>query len=106
MKSRILCFAPGRITPGMVLAKAVVDHEGKTLLTQGTVFTLEIIDRLIRRGVETASVLAPDPRSDEMIADEIRAAQLRVDTIFRHPGSPAREELRTAILDFRLESTR
>ena len=59
MKSRTLCFAPGRITPGMVLAKAVVDHDGKTLLTQGTEFTLELVDRLIRRGVETVSVLVP-----------------------------------------------
>lgn len=106
MKSRTLCFAPGRITPGMVLAKAVIDHEGKTLLTQGTVFSLEIIDRLLRRGVEAVSVLIPDSRSDEMIAEEMRLVSTRVDAIFRHPGSAAREELRAAILGFRQEITR
>jgi len=106
MKTRTLCLAPGRVTPGMVLAKAVVDHEGKTLLTPGTVFLLETIDRLIRRGVETVTVEVPDLRDEETIAEELRATQTRIDTIFRQPGSAARADLRAAVLEFRLESSR
>ena len=104
MKSRTLCFAPGRIVPGMVLARAIADHEGNTLLTIGTVMSLELIDRLIRRGVEAVHVLVADRRSEVAIADELQAATARIDTIFRLPGSASRDDLRAAVLAFREES--
>ena len=57
MKFRIMCFAPGRTTPGMTLATAVIDRDGHTtLLTEGTVLDEEMLARLIHRGVETISV--------------------------------------------------
>jgi hypothetical protein len=105
MKSRTLCFPPGRIAPGMTLAKAITDRDGNTLLTAGTVLNLEMLDRLIRRGIETVSVLLLDTRDEETIAEELRAAQSRVEAIFRGDGSHARAELRDSILNFRLEST-
>jgi hypothetical protein len=106
MKSRTLSFAPGRAAPGMTLAKSVPDRDGNTLLASGTVLTSELLDRLIRRCVETVCVQVLDTRDEQTIAGELRAASARVDAIFRGHGSPAREALRAAILSFRLESTR
>ncbi|WP_301103216.1 hypothetical protein [Propionivibrio sp.] len=106
MKSRTMFFAPGRAAPGMTLAKSITDREGNTLLASGTTLTSETLDRLIRRGIETVCVLVLDPRDDETIASELLTARTRVDTIFRGTGSPAREELHMAIVNYRLESTK
>ncbi len=103
MKSRSMCFAPGRVIPGMSLAASVVDHDGHTLLAARTVLDFEMLDRLIRRGVETVFVLVLDARDDEAIAMELLAAEARVAHIFRDPGSLAREALRESVLAFRLE---
>lgn len=105
MKTRTMFFAPGRAAPGMTLAKAINDRDGHALLAAGTVLTTEILDRLIRRGVQTLCALVLDARDDETIANELATARTRVETIFRGPGSPAREELRAAILKYRLEAT-
>ena len=107
MKFRIMCFAPGRTTPGMTLATAVIDRDGHTtLLTEGTVLDEEMLARLIHRGVETISVFVPDNRNEEEIAEEQRVALARVDAIFRDDGNPARAALRAAITNYRLESTK
>lgn len=106
MKFRTMCFAPGHTTPGLTLAKAVTDRDGHTLLTEGTVLEAEMLARLIQRGVETVSVLVPDTRSEEAIVEELRVAMARIDAIFRKDGSPAREALRAAITNYRLESTK
>jgi len=98
-------FAPGRAAPGMTLAKAITDRDGHALRASGTVLTSEILDRLIRRGVETLCVLVLDARNDETIASELATARTRVEAIFRGPGSVAREELHQAILNYRLATT-
>ena len=103
MKTRIVCLAPGRVAPGMTLASAITAHDGHTLLVSGTMLDSEMLDRLIRRGVETVSVLILDTRDDETITMELHAARSRVEHIFRGHGSPAREALHNAILNFRLE---
>lgn len=104
-KFRTLCLAPARATPGMKLARAIHDREGSVLLAAGTTLDLPMLERLIRRGVETVAVLVPDARDEETIAGELVAARSRIDTIFRGPGSVAREALRDAILEFRIETT-
>lgn len=106
MKTRALCLSPGRIAPGMTLAKAVIDREGNTLLAAGAVLDSEMLDRLIRRGVEALTVLVVDPRDDETIASELAAAEARVAYLFRGQGNPSRDALHKAILDYRLENTR
>ncbi len=88
----------------MTLAHNVTDREGHALLVAGTVLEAEMLDRLIRRGVESIPVLVPDTRDEETIAKEIQTAVARVEDIFRGAGSPARESLHTAILDYRQES--
>ena len=106
MKWRTLCFAPARVTPGMELAKAVIDRDGHALLASGTVLDAEILGRLIRRGIESIAVLVQDTRDDQTIAHELRLAEERVETIFRGSGSPARAALHAAVLNFRRESAK
>ena len=103
MKTRSLCFAPGRVIPGMSLAAAVVGHDGHTLLAAGTVLDAEMLDRLIRRGVEAVHVLVVDARDEATIELETRAAEARVDYIFRQPGGLARAALKESVLAFRRE---
>lgn len=103
MKTRSLCFAPGRVIPGMALAAPVVGHDGHTLLAAGTALDAEMLDRLIRRGVETVHVLVVDARDEATIALEVRAAEARVTDIFRQPGSLARQALQESVLAFRRE---
>lgn len=106
MKSRNMFFAPGRAAPGMTLAMAISDRDGHALLAEGTVLTAEILDRLIRRSVPTLCALVLDTRDDGTIASELATAKARVETIFRGAGSPARDELRAAILNYRQEATK
>lgn len=103
MKNRTLYFPPGGIAPGMTLAKTIVDRDGHALLTAGTVLTTEMLDRLIRRGVEAIAIAVIDTRDDETIARELETSAARVDKIFRGAGSLAREQLRTTILNYRRE---
>ena len=105
IKQRIMCLAPARATPGMTLARSITDREGHSLLAAGTVLDLAILERLIRRGVNTVSVLVPDTRDEDTIARELSSQQDRIALIFRGPGSPARDELRAAVLAFRIEAT-
>lgn len=105
IKQRILCLAPGRATPGMVLARPVLDREGAVLLSPETVLDLTMLERLIRRGIDAISVLVPDSRDEETIARELASVRNRVEVIFRGPTDAAREELRAAVLAFRIETT-
>ncbi len=106
MKLRTVCLAPGRAAPGMTLAAAIVGHDGHTLLAAGTLLAPEMLDRLIRRGVETLSVVLPDTRDEETVAMALAIAESRVRSLFRGKGSPAREALGAAILDYRRQQCR
>ena len=105
-KQRIMCIAPGRAAPGMTLAKPVHDREGAILLTAETVLDPAVLERLIRRGVEAISVRVPDHRDEETIVRELADVRARIDTIFRGPGSAARNQLRDAVLGYRIENAR
>jgi hypothetical protein len=101
MKSRIICLAPGRVAPGMTLAISVTGHDGQSLLSAGTVLDSEMLERLIRRGVETVSILLLDARDEETIAQDVSAAKSRVNYIFRGNGSPARAIAYANVVNFR-----
>ena len=90
----------------MVLAKPVQDREGAVLLASETVLDADVLERMIRRGVRIVSVRVPDQRDEEAIARELADIRARLDTIFRGPGSEARNQLREAVLAHRLESAR
>lgn len=106
MKSRTIVLPPGRVAPGMTLAAAVLDRDGHALLAAGTVLDTDTLDRLSRRGIEAVAVLLVDARDAETIAQEVSNAEARVAQIFRGTGSPARDALRSAVLQYRQESTR
>ena len=75
MKIRNVCLSPGLVAPGMVLANAVNGHDGQPLLAAGAELDADMLERLIRRGIETVWV-----------------------------ATPAREALRQAIQEYRRES--
>lgn len=106
MKSRTIFLPPGRVTPGMTLAAAVLDKDRNTLFAVGTVLDTTILDRLSRRGIEAIAVLLLDTRDAETIAHDVLNAETRVANIFRGSGSPAREALHSAVLQYRQESAR
>ncbi len=106
MKLRMICLAPGCVAPGMTLASAAMDQEGRVLLAEGTVLDHATLDRLSRRGIEAIAVLVPDTRDAETIAQELRLVESRVAQIFRGSGSAARQELQASVLGYRRESTR
>ncbi len=106
MKTRALCLSPGRVAPGMTLAKAITDRDGNTLLATGAVLDSEMLDRLIRRGVEAITVLVVDTRDADTIVSDLATAEARVGYIFRGDGSKARETLCQAILAYRVENAK
>jgi len=106
MKSRVVCLAPGHAVPGMVLAAPISGNDGHVLLAAGSELDAAMLDRLIRRGVETVFVNVLDTRDDETVLMELRAAELRVEHIFRGPSSPVRDALRAVVLEFRRQSVR
>jgi hypothetical protein len=106
LKQRIMCLAPGRAAPGMVLDKPVYDREGSILLTAETVLDATMFEQMLRRGVKAISVRVPDHRDEGTIAREIADIRARIDTIFRGPGNAGRNQLRDAVLDYRIESAK
>ena len=84
-KQRIMCIAPGRAAPGMVLAKPVHDREGAILLTAETVLDPAVLERLIRRGVEAVSVRVPDHRVTQALHESLGQPLLGTTLIL--PGS-------------------
>ena len=106
MKTRTVCLSPGRAMPGMMLAAPVKGHDGHILLAGGAELDAETLERLLKRGIETLYVQVLDTRDEDTIAQEMRAAEQRVEHIFRGEGSAARAALRAAVLAYRLESVR
>jgi hypothetical protein len=88
----------------MVLAAPVQDREGTVLLTAETELDPAMFEQMIRRGVKTILVRVPDHRDGETIAREMADIRARIDTIFRGPGNIGRDQLRDAVLGYRIES--
>lgn len=105
MKSRTIFLPPGRVAPGMTLATTVLDKDGHALLAANTILDDGMLDRLSRRGIEAIAVLLLDTRDAAGIEQDVRNAETRVARIFRGTGSPARDELHSAVLHYRQEST-
>lgn len=103
MKLRQVCLAPGLVSPGMTLAIAVSGRDGHSLLEAGASLDTDMLERLIRRGIESLWVQIPDERDAETIALEIQTMEKRVDQIFRGAGSPARDELHQVVREYRRE---
>jgi hypothetical protein len=103
MKSRTIHLPILCVVPGMTLASAVSDRQGRVLFAAGTVLDAVMLDRLHKRGIEAVAAYLIDTRDAETIDEEVLAAESRVQQIFRGPGSGARDDLRAAILAHRKE---
>jgi hypothetical protein len=90
----------------MALAKPVYDREGSVLLTADTVLDAAMFEQMLRRGVKTILVRVPDCRDEETIARELADIRARIETIFRGLGNAGRDQLRDAVLDYRIENAK
>lgn len=104
MKQRNTCLPTGLVTPRMTLASAVNGRDGSQLLAAGTLLDTDMLERLIRRGVETLWISIADERDQTRIDFELRSAEERIAAIFQTPGSAAREALRVAVSNYRREA--
>jgi len=71
-------IAPSKASPGMVLAKPVIDEQGRTLCGEGTKLTTRLIGRFDQMGI-TALVVQTDER---MTAEDYEAARNTIETRF------------------------
>lgn len=101
MKTRIVCLPPGQLQPGMIVATQVSRGQGAVLIAAGATLDASMLEKLKRRGVETLSVVVPDPRDEATIAHEVEDAIARIEFIFRGQGSPARDSLKEALTSYR-----
>ena len=90
--------------PGMVLAAAISDDSGRTLLPAGTLLSESTLQSLARRGV-VELVVEHEVTEDPAKLEARRAAlKLQLDPLFRQAGEGAETKaLYQAIFDFRLE---
>ena len=106
MKSRTIHLPILCVVPGMTLASALSDRQGRVLFAAGTVLDAVMLDRLNKRGIESVAANVVDTRDTATISEEVLAAESRVQQIFRGAGSAAREELQIAVLAYREEGAR
>lgn len=88
----------------MVVAREVRNTEGQVSLQAGTVLSEASLAGLVRRNTHHVSVFQEDERSEEELQAERARATERINYLFRHaPQGGMMDELRQAILAYRLE---
>ena len=86
---------------GMVLAGALLDAHGGTLLPKGAELTQSVLHSLHRRGVERLTVVDDSVSAEELAQDRERAEK-RLAVLFRRTqGQAGSEALRLCILRYR-----
>jgi hypothetical protein len=89
---------------GMVLAEAVLDAHGGTLLPGATTLTDSLLTSLRRRGIDKVFVVNNDISEEELKAEQERV-QKRLEHLFRKCGADgASSALLQSITDYRLGS--
>jgi hypothetical protein len=89
---------------GMLLAAAVLDHEGSVLLPAGAALTEALLTSMRRRGIERVNIV-DDTVSEQQLADERERLRQRMAYLFRHGGAGAAQAMLRAQLDaYRMES--
>ena len=79
MKTRTVCLPPGKLLPGMIVARVSNGTQGKTLLAAGTVLDQKTLDNLRRHGIQFLTVDIPDSRNESAISREIKETEARVE---------------------------
>ncbi len=105
MRARQLDIFLDDAEAGMVLANALLDAHGGTLLPKGAELTQSVLQSLQRRGVERLTIV-DDGASDEELAKEREHAEKRLAVLFRRAeGQAGSETLRRCILRYRTGET-
>jgi hypothetical protein len=87
---------------GMVLASALLDAHGGTLLPKGAELTQSVLQSLQRRGVERLSIVDSGV-SEEELAKERERVEQRLAVLFRRAeGQAGSEALRLCIRRYRI----
>lgn len=94
-------LVPARARPGMRLLADVRVSNGAILLPAGTLLDDRAVQRLIQRSIEFILVAVPDDRSPTQQAQDVQAAELRLEHIFRGASTPARNLLRDSVSTYR-----
>lgn len=102
MTTRLISL--GDAEPGMTLAAPLCDNAGNILLAAGTELSGDLLASLKRRGVNQLQVVRKETLSEAQLAQRRDELTARIDFLFRHGGNnPLMGELRTVVLDYRLE---
>jgi hypothetical protein len=98
---RTVCVSILSLKPGARLAQDVRRADGGLLLSAGTEIDVDNLQQLIQRGFEVVHVLQEETRDAAQIERDVAAAVERVARLFRGESSDARNELATAVTDYR-----
>jgi hypothetical protein len=105
MRTRQLDIDIDDAEAGMVLAGALLDAHGGTLLPKGAELTPSVLQSLHRRGILRLTIV-DDKVSDEEAAKERERAEQRLAVLFRRSaGQAGSEALRLCILRYRIGET-
>ena len=86
---------------GMVLASALLDSHGGTLLPKGAELTESVLQSLRRRGVERLAIVDSGISEEELSKERERAEQRLAQLFRKSEGRPGNEHLRQCILAYR-----
>jgi len=105
MTTRVRAIPLSQATPGMVLAAAVCDPGGASLLAEGAALTHATIASLQRRGVARLQIAEEEILTPAQLAQRREEVSAGVAALFRQCGDdPLMAKLREALLAYRLES--
>jgi hypothetical protein len=91
-------------SPGMVLARAVLDPRGAVLLPQGATLTEQALTSLRRRGVDAVRVEDAEVDPAQLAAERARIEQRLAHLYRRGAAGRADAELRELLRGYRLEA--
>lgn len=89
------------VPPGSILAEAVLDAHGTTLLPAGAAISESHLHSLRRRDIESLCILVPVEADAEADAAALARIEARLDHLFRHAGdNPIARDIKQRVLDF------
>lgn len=96
-------LALSQAVPGMILAEAVRDPGGVSLLAGGATLTNDTLASLQRRGVEHLLIVEETTLTPEQATRQQEEIGARVNALFRQcPDEPLMVQLREVLLAYRL----
>lgn len=101
MKTRKEILGIDSVPPGSILAEAVLDAHGTTLLPAGAALSESHLHSLRRRDIETLCILVTVEEDATANAAELARIEARLDHLFRQAGdNPIARDIKQRVLDF------